>query len=76
MINYIRTHRIESTQLQNLNPSLWDNDDYLKPVLVDAWLLYGMIRYRVFLYYQNNNLLKQLLYARYRYRRFGRCRFE
>lgn len=42
MINYIRTHKIEPSQMKTVSQSLWDDDIYLKPVVVDAWLMFGI----------------------------------
>lgn len=41
MINYIRTHKIEAAQMSTVKQSLWEDDVYLKPVVVDFWLMFG-----------------------------------
>lgn len=41
MINYIRTHKVEPTIIANAKSQLWADDIYLKPVTIDAWLMFG-----------------------------------
>lgn len=43
MINYIKTHNITAEQFIEINEVLWADDQYMKPVEVDAWLMFGMI---------------------------------
>lgn len=45
MINYIKTHKITDKDLLQVNEVLWNDDKYLKPVEVDAWLMYGMFHF-------------------------------
>lgn len=41
MINYIRTHKIEPAQVKTLSQLVWKDDIYMKPVVVDSWLMFG-----------------------------------
>lgn len=41
MINYIRMHNSEPAAIANAAKPLWLDDKYLKPVEVDAWLMFG-----------------------------------
>lgn len=43
MINYIKTHKITADNFLSMNQVLWNDDAYLKPVDVDAWLMFGML---------------------------------
>lgn len=43
MINYIRTHNSTAEQIMSAEKALWIDDAYLKLVLVDFWLMFGMI---------------------------------
>lgn len=41
MINYIRTHNTTAEQIMSASKAFWSDDAYLKPVLVDFWLMFG-----------------------------------
>lgn len=41
MINYIRSNKVTAEQLLNTNDSAWSDDAFLKPVVVDSWLMFG-----------------------------------
>lgn len=41
MINYIRTHQVTAEKIRNADKVLWLDDTYLKPVIVDEWLMFG-----------------------------------
>lgn len=51
MINYIKTHKSTAEDLLQLKNVLWYDEKYLKPVEVDAWLMYGMFDFSSFLLY-------------------------
>lgn len=41
MINYIRVKNVDATAIASADSQLWNDDVYLKPVEVDAWLMFG-----------------------------------
>lgn len=41
MINYIRVKNVDATVIASADSQLWNDDVYLKPVEVDAWLMFG-----------------------------------
>lgn len=43
MINYIKTHSVTADQFSGLNEVLWNDEIYMKPAVVDAWLMYGRL---------------------------------
>lgn len=51
MINYIKTHKSTAEDVLQMNEVHWNDDKYLKPVDVDAWLLYGMFDFSFLLLY-------------------------
>lgn len=47
MINYIRTQKLTPDQLLSAQETAWQDDAYLKPVVVDSWLMFGKSRSRL-----------------------------
>lgn len=41
MINYIKKHNITADNMLKINEVLWNDDEYMKPVEVDPWLMFG-----------------------------------
>lgn len=41
MINYIRVENAEASVIASIESQVWNDEVYLKPVVVDAWLMYG-----------------------------------
>lgn len=41
MINYIRSKKVTAEQLLTTNDSDWSDDAFLKPAVVDSWLMFG-----------------------------------
>lgn len=41
MINYIRTHKTDAAEVKSLDKSAWNDEIYMKPVVIDSWLLFG-----------------------------------
>lgn len=41
MINYIRLKNAEASVIASIDSQVWNDEVYLKPVEVDAWLMYG-----------------------------------
>lgn len=41
MINYIKAHKLTAENFQEINEVLWTDDKYMKPVEIDAWLMFG-----------------------------------
>lgn len=42
MINYIKTHKLTAERLKGLTEVLWNDEKYMKPVEMDAWLMFGI----------------------------------
>ncbi|XP_031623582.1 protein arginine N-methyltransferase 1 [Contarinia nasturtii] len=42
MINYIKKHNITAESLIKINQVLWNDDEYMKPVEVDPWLMFDI----------------------------------
>ncbi|XP_055309220.1 uncharacterized protein LOC129573066 [Sitodiplosis mosellana] len=42
MINYIKTHNITAEHFVKIKEVLWSDDKYMKPVEVDAWLMFDI----------------------------------
>lgn len=41
MINYIRSTNVDATTFLSIDSEVWNDDVYMKPVEVDAWLMFG-----------------------------------
>lgn len=41
MINYIKTHKLTYEDFKKIDEVLWNDDKYMKPVEIDAWLMFG-----------------------------------
>lgn len=41
MINYIRMKNVDASEIASIDSLVWNDDAYLKPVEVDAWLMFG-----------------------------------
>lgn len=41
MINYIRSKNVTAEKLLTTNDSAWADDAFLKPIVVDSWLMFG-----------------------------------
>lgn len=41
MINYIRVTNVDASVIASIDSQVWNDEEYLKPVVVDAWLMYG-----------------------------------
>lgn len=41
MINYIRVKNVDASVIASIDSQVWHDDVYMKPVEVDAWLMFG-----------------------------------
>lgn len=44
MINYIRAHKTDADTIKSLEAQPWTDDAYLKPVVIEPWLMFGTDR--------------------------------
>lgn len=49
MINYIRVKNVDASVMVAIDSQVWNDDVYLKPVEVDAWLMFGEFRAKQFI---------------------------
>lgn len=47
MINFIRSKNVESAKIESSEEILWNDEEYLKPVEIDAWLMFGKTSYAI-----------------------------